>query len=208
MFKTARSKVQTWITAGAGTIAALFVAGLMGAFGALPAHGPPQLPPDAVIEAGRWRLQPVRAYVGHARVHGVPLKPGQKALVLEIDMTNRTAQSDKGYFNVFAPDGVILSDPVPMIVLTRDPTMTPELHPGMTERMAYVWPLAGDAAVPASLAFGVTAEIFKPRDNLYGTPGWYNPYRLGTVTLPVADLPTAGQSQSGQSQSGQPESGP
>ncbi|MBZ9906059.1 hypothetical protein LB557_08620 [Mesorhizobium sp. BR115XR7A] len=208
MFKTARSKVQTWITAGAGTIAALFVAGLMGAFGALPAHGPPQLPPDAVIEAGRWRLQPVRAYVGHARVHGVPLKPGQKALVLEVDMTNRTAQSDKGYFNVFAPDGVILSDPVPMIVLTRDPTMTPELHPGMTERMAYVWPLAGDAAVPASLAFGVTAEIFKPRDNLYGTPGWYNPYRLGTVTLPVADLPTAGQSQSGQSQSGQPESGP
>ncbi|TPJ13413.1 hypothetical protein FJW04_21270 [Mesorhizobium sp. B2-7-3] len=208
MFKTARSNVQTWITAGAGTIAALFVAGLMGAFGALPAHGPPQLPPDAVIEAGRWRLQPVRAYVGHARVHGVPLKPGQKALVLEIDMTNRTAQSDKGYFNVFAPDGVILSDPVPMIVLTRDPTMTPELHPGMTERMAYVWPLAGDAAVPASLAFGVTAEIFKPRDNLYGTPGWYNPYRLGTVTLPVADLPTAGQSQSGQSQSGQPESGP
>ncbi|TPK11530.1 hypothetical protein [Mesorhizobium sp. B2-5-7] len=208
MFKTARSKVQTWITAGAGTIAALFVAGLMGAFGALPAHDPPQLPPDAVIEAGRWRLQPVRAYVGHARVHGVPLKPGQKALVLEVDMTNRTAQSDKGYFNVFAPDGVILSDPVPMIVLTRDPTMTPELHPGMTERMAYVWPLAGDAAVPASLAFGVTAEIFKPRDNLYGTPGWYNPYRLGTVTLPVADLPTAGQSQSGQSQSGQPESGP
>ncbi|MBZ9684352.1 hypothetical protein LB524_14005 [Mesorhizobium sp. ESP6-5] len=208
MFKTARSKVQTWITAGAGTIAALFVAGLMGAFGALPAHDPPQLPPDAVIEAGRWRLQPVRAYVGHARVHGVPLKPGQKALVLEVDMTNHTAQSDKGYFNVFAPDGVILSDPVPMIVLTRDPTMTPELHPGMTERMAYVWPLAGDAAVPASLAFGVTAEIFKPRDNLYGTPGWYNPYRLGTVTLPVADLPAAGQSQSGQSQSGQPESGP
>lgn len=202
MFKTARSKIQSRITAGAGTIAALFVAGVMGAFGALPAHGPPQLPPDAVIDAGRWRLQPVRAYVSHAGVHGVPLKPGQKALVLEVDMTNRTAQSDKGYFNVFTPDGIVLPDSSPMIVLTRDSTMTPELHPGMTERMAYVWPLAGDATVPANLAFGVTAEIFKPRDNLYGAPGWYNPYRLGTVTLPVTDLSATGQPAIGQPGSG------
>ncbi|MER8697063.1 hypothetical protein NKI77_30090 [Mesorhizobium opportunistum] len=189
MLKTARSRVQTWITAGAGTIAALFVAGLMGAFGALPAHAPPQLPPDTAIDAGRWRVQPVRAYVSHARVHGVVLKPGQKALVLEADMTNRTAQSDKAYFDVFRPDGIDLPDSRPMIALTRDATLTPELDPGMTERMAYVWPLAGDAAVPSTLAFGITAEIFKPRDNLYGTPGWYNPYRLGTVTLPVVDVP-------------------
>ncbi|OBQ73357.1 hypothetical protein [Mesorhizobium erdmanii] len=187
MFKTARSKVQTWITAGAGTIAALFVAGLMGAFGALPAHAPPQLPPGTAVDAGRWRVQPVRAYVSHARVHGVLLKPGQKALVLEADMTNRTAQSDKAYFDVFKPDGIALPDPMPMIALTRDATLTPELHPGMTERMAYVWPLAGDAVVPASVSFGITTEMFKPRDNLYGMPGWFNPYRLGTVTLPVAD---------------------
>eukprot|EP01035_Chromulina_nebulosa_P031572 gene31571-42099_t len=92
----------------------------------------------------------------------VLLKPGQKALVLEADMTNRTAQSDKAYFDVFKPDGLALPDPMPMIALTRDETLTPELHPGMTERMAYVWPLAGDAAVPASLSFGITAEIFKP----------------------------------------------
>ncbi|CAN7430505.1 hypothetical protein [Mesorhizobium sp. LjRoot246] len=192
MFKTARSRLQTWITAGAGTIAALFVAGLMGAFGALPAHAPPQLPPDAAIDAGRWRVQPVRAYVSRAKVYGVPLKPGQKALVLEADLTNRTAQSDKAYFNVFKPDGLALPDPMPMVVLTRDSTLTPELHPGMTERMAYVWPLARDAAVPANLSFGITAETFKPRDNLYGTPGWFNPYRLGTVALPVADLPESG----------------
>jgi hypothetical protein len=197
MFKTARSRVRTWITAGAGTIAALFVAGLMGAFGALPAHAPPQLPLDAAIDAGRWRLKPVRAYVSRAKIYGVPLKPGQKALVLEADMTNRTAQSDKAYFNVFTPDGLALPDGLPMVALTRDSTLTPELHPGMTERMAYVWPLAGDAVVPASLGFGITAEIFKPRDNLYGTPGWFNPTRLGTVALPVADLPVTDSPESG-----------
>ncbi len=192
MFKTARSRFQTWITAGAGTIAALFVAGLMGAFGALPAHIPPQLPPGAAIDAGRWRVQPVRAYVSQANVFGVPVKPGQKALVLEVDMTNRTAKSDKAYFDVFKPEGIDLPNGPPIIALTRDATLTPELHPGMTERMAYVWPLDGGAAVPASLDFGITAEIFKPRDNLYGTPGWYNPYRLGTVTLPVKAQPETG----------------
>lgn len=190
MFKTARSRVQTWITAGAGSVAALFVAGLMGAFGALPAHAPPQLPLDAAVDAGRWRIKPIRAYVSHADVHGVPLKPGQKALVLEADLTNRTAQSDKAYFNVFRPEGLAVPEGPPMIALTRDSTLTPELHPGMTERMAYVWPLAGDAKIPAAVGFVVTAEIFKPRDNLYGAPGWFNPYRLGTVTLPVADVGT------------------
>ncbi|MBZ9871443.1 hypothetical protein LB542_11315 [Mesorhizobium sp. BR1-1-9] len=190
MFKTARSRIQAWMTAGAGTIAALLAAGLMGAFGALPAHPPPQLPSDAAVDAGRWRIKPVRAYVSHAEIHGVPLKPGQKALVLEADMTNRTAESNKAYFAVFKPEGITLPDPMPMIALIRDSTLAPELHPGMTERLAYVWPLAGDAALPPTLAFGVTAEIFKPRDNLYGTPGWYNPYRLGTVTLPLANMPT------------------
>ncbi|RVB92483.1 hypothetical protein ENZ75_02210, partial [Mesorhizobium sp. M7A.F.Ca.CA.002.04.1.1] len=148
--------------------------------------------PDAAIDAGRWRGQPARAYGSRAKLYGVALKPGQKALVLEADLTNRTAQSDKAYFNVFKPDGIDLPDSTPMIALARDSTLTPELHPGMTERMAYVWPLAGNAAVPANLSFGVTAEIFKPRDNLYGTPGWFNSYRLGTVTMPVADLPESG----------------
>ncbi|TGQ64058.1 hypothetical protein EN829_021130 [Mesorhizobium sp. M00.F.Ca.ET.186.01.1.1] len=192
MFKTARSRFKAWLTAGAGTIAALFVAGLMGAFGALPAHAPPSLPADAATDAGRWRIEPVRAYVSHANVYGVPIKSGQKALVLEVDITNRTAQSDKAYFDVFKPEGIAFPDGKPMITLTRDSTLTPELHPGMAERMAYVWPLAADVAVPSSLSFAITAEIFKPRDNLYGVPGWYNPYRLGTITLAVGDHGGAG----------------
>src|SRR5438445_5172766 len=133
MFGTARSRLQTWITAGAGTIAALFVAGLMGAFGALPAHAPPQLPLDTAIDAGRWRIRPVRAYISQAKTYGVLLKSGQKALVLEVDMTNRTAQSDKAYFDVFKPEGIALPDPLPMIAPARDAAPTPAPHPRQTE---------------------------------------------------------------------------
>jgi hypothetical protein len=191
MFATGRLK--TWITAGAGSIAALLVAGLLGAFGALPKPPVPDLPADVAIDAGQWRVSPIRAYVSPKGVYGVPLKQDQKALVLEVDMTNRTAESSKDYFNVFQPAGQITGtgDQV-FVALTRDSTLSPELHPALIERMAYVWPLPRQQAVPARLPFAVSAEIFKPRDNLYGVPGWYNPHVLGTVTLPVGNARDAG----------------
>jgi hypothetical protein len=40
-------------------------------------------------------IMPVRAYVGHERVYDLPLKEGMKAVLLEVDMTNRTAESTR-----------------------------------------------------------------------------------------------------------------
>ena len=80
----------------------------------------------------------------------------------------------------------------PYIVLTRDETLSPELHPGMTERMAYIWELPEGGAPPASLGLTVIRKIYKQRDNLYGLPGWFNPSPVGTLTIPVAS-DTGGQ---------------
>ncbi len=55
--------IRTWVTAGAGTIAALLVAGLFGAFAALPKPPVPALSTDEPIEAGQWWVMPARAYV-------------------------------------------------------------------------------------------------------------------------------------------------
>jgi hypothetical protein len=184
--------VKTWITAGAGTIAAIVVAGLLGAFAALPKPPVPQLPADAPIEAGQWRILPVRAFVvadnvdSSDDIYGIPLKPRQKALVVEVDMTNLTAESTKDYFRLFE-----LVDPAgaeqPYIALPEDSVMSPELHPGMPQRMAYIWPLPPGAAAPSRASFKVIAQTFKPRDNLYGAPGWFNPHEVGTVTLAVGE---------------------
>jgi hypothetical protein len=187
-----RTTLKSWITAGAGTAAALTIAGFFGAFAALPSPPVPDLPTGEAIEAGQWRVLPVRAYVGTDHPYGVPLKPEQKALVLEVDLTNRTAESTKDFFELFAVVGGIgQGGDQPFVALTRDSTLSPDLHPGMPERMAFVWPLPGDAAVPPRVSIAVTAKIYKPRDNLYGAPGWFNPHLVGAITLPVADVRTA-----------------
>lgn len=190
MLEDARSRLKTWLVAGIGTAAAIVVASVMGAFGTR--HEPlPALAPAGPIEAGQWFLRPIEAYVAEGgSLYGVPLKPGARALVFEVEMTNRTAKSTKDYFDVLQA-GVTTADPAakPFVVLTRDSTLSPELHPGMPERMAYIWQLPDGAALPASLDLTVVRKIYKQRDNLYGLPGWFNPAPAGRLEIPLATGP-------------------
>jgi hypothetical protein len=55
MFGNIRGKVKTWLTAGAGTIAAVLIAGLLGAFGALPEPPVQEFPKGIAIDAGQWK---------------------------------------------------------------------------------------------------------------------------------------------------------
>ena len=190
MLETFRSRLNAWLVAGTGTAAAIAVAGVMGAFGAR--HEPiPVLPPTSRIETGQWLLRPLKAYAtAETNVYGAPLKPGGKALVLELEMTNRTAKSTKDYFDVLQANQATI-DPAtkPFIALTRDSTLSPELHPGMPERMAYIWQLPDGAVPPASLELTVIRETYKERDNLHGLPGWFNPTPIGTLKLLVGSGP-------------------
>lgn len=196
MLESARSRLKAWIVAGIGTAAAIAVAGVLGAFEARHAQVP-VLAPAGPIETGQWLLQPVKAYVSAEKyVYGTLRKPGTKALVFEVDMTNRTAQSTKDYFELLQATQPPL-DPAakPYIVLTRDSTLSPELHPGMTDRLAYIWELPENAAAPASLDLTVMSKIYKQRDNLYGLPGWFNPKPIGTLAVPLGPAPDTGEGQ-------------
>jgi len=192
MLENARSRLKAWVVAGIGTAAAIAVAGLLGAFEARH-HALAALAPSSQVDTGEWLVRPLKAYVSAEKyVYGTLLKPGGKALVLELEMTNRTAKSTKDYFELLQV-GPTTVDPAtkPFIVLTRDSTMTPELHPGMPERMAYIWQLPDGAAPPANFGLTVIRKTYKPRDNLYGLPGWFNPAPVGTMTVPVATGPDA-----------------
>lgn len=192
MFGAVRGKVKTWLTAGAGTIAAVLIAGLMGAFGALPKPPVPEFPEGQPIETGQWQILPLRAYVSEERIRKLPLKEGRKALVLEVELTNRTAESTKDFFKVFDLPEPLKSQVVfgdPFIALSSDFTMAPELHPALTEKVFYYWQIPRDMAVPERVTFAVTTQIYKKQDNLYGTPGWFNRHEAGRITLPVEAAP-------------------
>ena len=192
--RTAFGKIKTKLATGIGSTVAVGAAAVYSIFGAGPPPPVTQYAAGTSIEAGRWLVTPHRAWVSRQRVYGVTIRPGQQALVLEADLGNRTQQSTASYSDLLRPatiPGVKLADPV--VAQVRDPQIGPLLHPGMPERVVYVWVIPGSATPPASLTVDVVAETYKPVDNLYGTPGWFNPAVVGQITLPLGQPPAGAE---------------
>jgi len=182
-----RSKAVAWLTAGIGSFAALAVAVMLGAFEVMPRQQNPQFIPDETVDAGQWRIKPLGARVTSEKAFGMTPKEGQKAIVFEAEMTNLTARSSKDYYGVFHfPSAIDVQAEEPMVYLERDMVFLPDLHPGMTEKMVYVWLVPANAVPTDAVEFLVTAKAYKPRDNLTGSPGWYNEHTAGTVRFPVS----------------------
>ncbi|MGN8023589.1 hypothetical protein ACTJJ7_23035 [Phyllobacterium sp. 22229] len=181
------SKARAWITAGLGTFAALAVAVALGVFEAQPQAAVGQILPGQPFDAGKWRIRPLKAWVTDQKIYGLTPKPDQKALVLEVELMNRTARSDKGYYGtVHLPPAIEAKAEKPMIYLARDDALMPSLQPGLAEKMAYVWLMPAAAAPEGRIDFSIEAEKFKPRDNLYGMPGWFNAYTAAKASLALA----------------------
>ncbi|QKH38408.1 hypothetical protein FOC84_27115 [Achromobacter pestifer] len=173
--------------AGIGSLLAAASVALYGAYGKLNRASEPVYSADASIQTGQWQVVPRRAWTAStAKVYGVPVKPGATALVVEADLTNRTAESSADYLGLLRWNTPLAATAgKPMVVGLRDTQQMPYLQPGLPERMAFVWMLPPSAAAPARTALAVQSKIYKPVDNLYGAPGWFNPANVGRVELPV-----------------------
>ena len=182
-----RSKAVAWFTAGIGTFAALALAAALGVFEAMPRQPERHLKPDESIDAGQWRIKPEGVSVTQDKAFGAKPKEGQKAIIFQTQLTNLTARSTKDYYGVFRlPPEIEAQSEKPLVYLARDMTIMPDLHPGMTETMAFVW-LVPVGAVPAdAVSIAVRAKSYKARDNLTGSPGWFNEHTAGTFTFPLA----------------------
>ncbi|MBD9524760.1 hypothetical protein IB262_33330 [Ensifer sp. ENS02] len=167
--------------AGFGTALAVAFAGFFGAFSTMPQQQAPIFANDRATEAGQWKLEPSQVYITAERAFGVSPVKGELLLVFEATLENRTSQSTNDYLSVFRPEdklGPILKAPI--VVLTRDGSFGPELHPGMPERIAYMWRMPATVPIPQEIGFTVLAKSFKSQDNLYGMPNWLNQHAIGT----------------------------
>ncbi|MBA8877431.1 hypothetical protein [Phyllobacterium myrsinacearum] len=181
------SKALAWITAGIGTFAALVVAVALGVSEARSPNEIPIIKAGQSLDAGRWQVKPLKAWVTDQKIYGLTPKEDQKALILEVELMNRTAQSDRAYYSTFhLPPTLEAAAEKPMIYLARDEALMPSLQPGLQEKVAYVWLMPASAVPKDNIDFSIEAETFKPRDNLYGMPGWFNKYNAATVSLVLA----------------------
>jgi hypothetical protein len=179
-----KSRTVVWLTTSIGGLLAAGLA-LGMTIASYRADQPvPKLSLGTPIEAGEWRVVPLSARIDSATPDGRPTRDGQKALVVEVELTNRTAASSNSFYRLVTLDPP-LAEERPDVFLLRDGDRLAELHPDMAERVALVWIMPQDAAVPPVLKLAVHASVYKRRDNLWGHSGWYNPHVLGTVDMPV-----------------------
>lgn len=185
-FVTFRSKATAWLTAGLGSFAALAVAFAMGAFEAAEKPVLPEITAGQSMEAGKWLIKPMKVWTTNQKIYDTTPKEGQKAVVLEVELMNRTIQSDNAYYTIFQwPTDIATKIEQPMIYLTRDESVTPNLQPGMPEKMAYVWVLPNDVATGSEIKLAIEAYGFKYRNNLTGTPGWWSKSIVGSLHMPL-----------------------
>ncbi|MFC3692940.1 hypothetical protein ACFOWB_12030 [Chenggangzhangella methanolivorans] len=138
------------------------------------------------VEAGRWTVRLIGARLSSETPDGRPVRGGGQALVVDMSLENRTAESSNLYSDVIrlnnAPAGL---EPRPTFYLARDRETLRALQPRLVERVSAVWVWPAGATTPENLAVTLTGLTFKPRDNLYGAPIWSNAREVATATLPL-----------------------
>ncbi|MBY8972746.1 hypothetical protein J1G33_20345 [Pseudomonas sp. P867] len=173
--------------AGVGGIAAIMASWGIGLFEVKEKPLPPNLPVGQSVAAGEWCLRFDRASLSDHLPNGDVIQLGRKAIVLELQATNRTARTSSSFLQ-----SIKLATPVsgvdawPTAYLLRDRATTTELQPGLPEQIALVWTYPAAEHATAGVRFDVAAKNFKPFDNLYAQPIWTAPHPVGVVELPLA----------------------
>lgn len=181
-------------TAGVGGIAAIVASWGIGLFEVKEKPLPPDLPAGQDIVVGEWSLRFDRVSLSDHLPNGdVIARLGRKAIVLDVQATNRTARTSSSFLQA-----IKLATPVPGVdarptaYLLRDRATTTELQPGLPEQIALVWTYPAAEHATARVRFNVAAKNFKPFDNLYAQPIWTAQHPVGVIELPLAaSLPDA-----------------
>jgi len=181
------SQWQSRVTAGIGGIAAIVAGWGIGLFESRDQPPPPTLIAGQPITAGEWALRFDRASLSDQFPDGLTVAgSGRKAIIVYLQATNRTAQTSNSFVQAIKLDTPIPGiDERPTPYLLRDHAIMAELQPALPEEMALVWTYPAGRPAPARVRFAITASNFKPFDNLYAQPGWFDPHTIGVIDLPL-----------------------
>lgn len=182
-----RQAVSSKLTIGIGGLLALAITSGQSLLEALEPPVLPALAAGAPLDAGRWRIALHDARLtAQSRPDGPPAPDGARFLALDLDLANRSSETDNSFARVLVVDPPVEGlQPNPTFWLMRDKAMLSALQPGLPERVRIIWRLAPGAKAPELLRLVVNGETFKLRDNLFAAPGWFNRKPIAAATLPI-----------------------
>jgi hypothetical protein len=182
-----RSRWSARILAGIGGVAA---AGVSLGLAIWDKREPPRIPQihsGETVEAGRWSVRLISARAGERTPDGRPAPSGRVAVIVDLSLENRTAETSNLYYDVLKiadlPAG---ADAKPTLYLDRDRELLSALQPRLPERVSAAWLWPAGAPPPERLDLTIQAERFKPRDNLYAAPLWTDRHAVAAASLAVA----------------------
>lgn len=185
LFGKANRALTTKILAGIGGLLAAFLSFALSIYQSRTAGEVPRVDPGKLIDAGRWNVTVTSASVAPQMPDGSHVSPGKKALVVDLILENRSAESSNIYGDALKIENVP-GVPKPLFYLTRDRALLWDVQPMMPEQVKAVWQVPQDQVLPGQVKLAVVGATFKPRDNLYAAPGWFPTKPVATVDLPLA----------------------
>jgi hypothetical protein len=174
------------------------VLGLTGGLDRLPPEEPPVVAVDELNAGEPWNVTVDGAALAADLEPAVLQEDGYwLAVIAEVEITDRESRRDVGEIlcvrdvaglalepeqSVGCPDAVPAND----VRLARDGSAVVTLHPGLPERVAYLWELAADAEPPAEVRVEIVGETYR-ESSLTGRMEWLDEAPRAQLTVPVED---------------------
>ena len=138
------------------------------------------------IDTGRWRVTINDATMASVPPTGTkPFEP-KRFLMVDIELDNRSVTTSNAFMNLIAiKDERVIASPKPVYYLARDKWIASAINPHMPEKLIAVWEWPADRPEPEKVSLSIGKQIYKPRDNLYGAPNWFDDGEAAVVELAV-----------------------
>ncbi|WP_457580190.1 hypothetical protein [Ensifer canadensis] len=142
------------------------------------------------IDTGRWVVTINNASLADVPPTGTKPVDPKRFLTVDLELDNRSAATSNAFMQLVSietPTPATLPEPV--YYLARDKWIAGAINPGMPEKLIAVWEWPEGLPNPKALRLSVAKQIYKPRDNLYGAPGWFDDGKSAIVELAVSGQP-------------------
>lgn len=174
------------------------VVGLAGGFDSVPPPEPPVVAVDERNEGEPWTVTVDGAVLAADLEPAVLLEEGYwLAVIADVEIT--ADESRRDLYEVLCltevpgharEDGESFvcpgSVPADDVRLVRDGSAVGLLHPGLPERLAFLWELAADAPPPADVHVEIVGKTYQ-ESSLTGRMEWLDAAPRAQLTVPVQD---------------------
>jgi hypothetical protein len=187
--------IRDWLTLQRVVLGLVAVATLISIpFGGLrdakdddPDHGVPRIEVNQLSEGGPFNVTVTggRLLKDQDGLHTSKDNNRWLCILATLEVTDTKSSMD--FYELFVVKGAqgIVSK-VPDVRVVSDLAIAPALHPGVPEKMVFLWEQEADAPVPTQVEVTIIGKTYRP-DSFTNNLGWFDATERAVLTVPIVD---------------------